>query len=396
MTGDDPSTEKTDSGPQGETPTATQNKTKQLVRVAKWLIAVLVAVGLAWAGKSAVNQWQVENQKRLNQVAEIQIAIEFESDPQARFDLEQQCERLQASVASIGNLRWSRIFLAALLYAAGIFVPGFVLRAALQSLGERPRAKTAIASQLLGHAGKYVPGKAMVIVLRAGGLAIDGVRPVRATISVFMETLLMMAVGAAVACVVIVWLPVPQWMTWSAIGVALLASVPTLPPILKRVAAKVSGIDESSMSGSGQDETGAGDGKTLDQQAVTSSARFFVTGWAWSLVSWLLIGASFTALVSAIPSVMEDGAASTSSLPSLYAVSLAAIAFAMVVGFASLLPGGAGVRELVLTTILSTAVGPAHALLAALAARLMFICVEGVCAGGAWLWLQKQETETKT
>ncbi|NND99335.1 MAG: hypothetical protein HKN47_18605 [Pirellulaceae bacterium] len=341
-----------------------------LLRLAKWMIALAVAVGLVLATRSALDQWQHETDKIQRQIAELDQQIALPDPPTDRDSLIQQRDRLIANIPSLQNLGWDKVALSALLYAIGIFFPGLVLHDAVRSLGARATYGTAIASQLLGHAGKYVPGKAMVIVLRAGGLSVDGVQPIRATISVFMETLLMMGVGATLACIVIFWLPVPTWMTWSALAVAVLASVPTIPPILKRVAARV-----AKMTPSDFDFNDRG----------SSSLGFFLTGWAWSLVSWLFIGASFTAIVLSIPSVT----ASPPSLLVITAVSTAAIALAIVIGFASLLPGGAGVRELVITTILATSIGTAHALLAAIAARIMFIAVEAICAGAAWWWLRR-------
>ncbi len=305
------------------------------VRVAKWLIGLAVAAGLALAIRSAVEQWNAESEKLRQRISELSEQIDATTDQSTRSDLLQQQQNLQSSIPTPANLRWERILLACLLYAVGLVPPGFVLAAAAGSLGERPTMPTAPAAQLLGHAGKYVPGKAMVIVLRAGGLSIDGITIVTATISVFMETLLMMAVGAAVAGVVICWLPVPTWMMGTAAVVAVAASVPTLPPILKRVAAKIAHRNPERRIPS------------------NSSLRFFLVGWAWSLLSWFFIGASFTMLVSAIPTP-----ATLPALAELFAVSTAAIALAMVVGFASLLPGGAGVRELVLTTLLAPRSAP--------------------------------------
>ena len=312
---------------------------KHLVRVAKWVIAGIVAIGLYYAVRSSIDQWNAENSKLRGQIADLDQQIDSQSDPATRRELISERSRLQASIPTLGNLDWALIALATLTYGLALLPPGFVLAAAVRSLGENVRLPTAMASQLLGHAGKYVPGKAMVIVLRAGGLATDGVSVVTSTISVFMETLLMMAVGAAVAGLVICWLPVPTWMIAAAGAVAVTASVPTLPPILKRVAAKVAHRRP----------------QQNPPDRPTSSLKFFVVGWSWSLLGWLLIGVSFTLLVAAIPSPTE--------LPSpilLCAVSTAAIALGMVVGFASLLPGGAGVRELVLTTVLAQAIGTAH------------------------------------
>ncbi|QDT10209.1 lysylphosphatidylglycerol synthase domain-containing protein [Planctomycetes bacterium K23_9] len=353
---------------------------KTLILIAKWLIAILVAIGLTWAASKAVDQWQEQKQIVQTAIAELDQSIEAESDPPRRRDLQQRRDALAASLPSLENLRWIRILLAAVLYAIGIVLPGFVLQQALRSLGDNPRLSTSVAAQLIGHAGKYVPGKAMVIVLRAGALSRDKVSPVRATVAVFMETLLMMAVGATVACFVICWLDVPTWMIGSATGVAVAASVPTIPPIITRIAARFAKTDTSQINS----ETTSGHLAT----------KYFLFGWVFSLASWILIGASFTALVTAIPFVPDlDANVSAVDPPTLlmlYTVSTAAIALAMVVGFGSLLPGGAGVRELVLTTILATAVGVAHALLAAIAARLMFIVVEAICAAIAWYWLRRQ------
>jgi uncharacterized membrane protein YbhN (UPF0104 family) len=354
---------------------STRRVRKHLIRVAKWAIALVVAAGLIYAADSAVDQWNSESEKLRAKISELEQQIGEQADESRRTQLAREKSQLESSIPTVRNLNWAWIALASLTYALALLPPGFVLAAAVRSLGERASLQTAMASQLLGHAGKYVPGKAMVIVLRVGGLSTEGISGVTATISVFMETLLMMAVGAAVACVVILGLPVPSWMMATAAVVAVAASIPTLPPILKRVAAKVAHRNPT--------------GKLPTQ--ATSSVRFFVVGWSWSLLSWLLIGTSFTMLVSAIPSPIP--------LPTpvfLVAVCTAAISLAMVVGFASLLPGGAGVRELVLTTILALAIGTAHALLAAVAARLMFIAVEALSAGLAWIWLRRRAAVSPT
>ena len=245
------------------------------------------------------------------------------------------------------------------------------LRSALETLGESPRLSTCLASQLLGHLGKYVPGKAMVIVLRAGGLARDGVGPLAATISVFMETLLMMSVGAALSCAIIIGLPVPVWITWAAASVAIAASIPTAPPVLRRIVAKVLPREAK--------------GESMEEVDRNRGHRFFLIGWGCGLISWGLIGLSFAVLISSIPTARV-----MPTTPWLVAIATSAIGLAMVIGFASLLPGGAGIRELVLTTLLATSVGTAHAMLSAVSARLLFILVESLVASVAWLWLRRQ------
>ena len=357
---------------------AGSDKKRTLIRIVKLAIVVVVVVGLALAARSAIVQWRTENDKIQSEIIQIDQRLESLAEPSQAEGLRARRQALLRSRPNLSNLDWLRIAIAALLYTIGLLIPGLVLHSALRSLAERPRLSTAIASQLIGHAGKYVPGKAMVIVLRAGGLSVDKVNPVRATISVFMETLLMMGVGAAVAGAVVWCLDIPDWMKWSALGVAAFASVPTLPPILKVVAAKVS---NTTSDPSNEDS---------EKSNSISSLRFYLTGWSWSIFSWAFIGASFTFLVSAIPSATPTVDVISSGFVSLAAVSTAAIALAMVVGFVSLIPGGAGVRELVLTTVLATAISPVQALLGAIAARILFIVVESVCASVAWHWLSRQ------
>ena len=125
--------------------------------------------------------------------------------------------------------------------------------------------------------------------------------------------------------------------------------------------------------------------KTMVDERESSRWRLFFTGWILQLSTWVLIGLSFTLVIVSIPT--------SAPLPSpvqLYAISTAAISLAVVTGFASLLPGGAGVRELVLATVLGIMLSPAHGLLAAILVRLVHLSVEASCAGLSWLWLRSR------
>ncbi len=346
----------------------------RLIRVSKWLIALLVVIGLIFAGRSAVDQWKAEEGKVKAQIAEIETQLKTATDSTSA-DLQAQRNALASSLPSWGSIRWGYCFAAGLLYAIGLLPSGFLLRRALVSLGQAPRVGTVIAAQLMGHVGKYVPGKAMVIVIRAGVLSRDGVKPVQATMSVFLETFLMMAVGGTVAGVVVLWLPVPTWISLMAGAIAVAASLPTFPVVLRFVAKKL-----------------------IKDFADVSDHRIgwglFFAGWAWSSLSWLLIGASFTLLVAAIPGFYQPGADAPLGFAELYLVCTAAISLAVVIGFASLLPGGAGIRELVVTTVLAVSIGATHAILAAIAARILFAVVEGMVALCSWLWLRTSANQS--
>ena len=346
-----------------KTPTPGVGWRLHFIRIAKWMIAVIVVVGLGYAGRSALTQWRQEQRKVQSEIDEIDAQLSRVNNSD-RIELLEQRDAMAASLPSWRTIRWGRCVGAGVLYALGLIPSGFLLRRALVSLGQRPRLMTVIAAQLLGHIGKYVPGKAMVIVIRAGVLARDGVKPVQATMSVFLETFLMMAVGGTVAGIVVLWLPVPRWIAMMAVSISVLASVPTLPPMLRIVAARLTKTD-------------------TEVSDADIGWGLFASGWAWSTLSWLLIGASFTLLVTAIPSVQP-----LPEMMELYLVCTAAISLAVVIGFASLLPGGAGIRELVVTTVLAVALGATHAILAAIAARILFVVVEGCVALSSFLWLK--------
>ena len=86
----------------------------------------------------------------------------------------------------------------------------------------------------IGHLGKYVPGKAMVVILRTGLVYSDRVNRTVAVTSVFIETLTMMAVGAFVAAASLMLTSENSTLMWLALGLMLMSGVPTWPPLFRR------------------------------------------------------------------------------------------------------------------------------------------------------------------
>ncbi|QEG40554.1 hypothetical protein UC8_25690 [Roseimaritima ulvae] len=253
------------------------------------------------------------------------------------------------------QIRWPALALAGCSYALALLPAGiywfFVLRRFAVPVGLWP----AVAAHVQGHLGKYVPGKAMVVVLRVGAIAGPGVRPLPATVAVFIETLTMMATGGALAGIVIAFADVPGWLVALACGLVLSASIPTIPPLFRAVVR----IANSRRAKPGDVPLEAYDGKT------------FAAGWFWMSLTWILIGAAFALIVySLVPTASGDDLLLAS----------AAMALAVVAGFVSLLPGGAGVREWILAAVLAPRIGAAEALTAALLARLLFLAVELLAA----------------
>ena len=204
----------------------------------------------------------------------------------------------------------------------------------------------------------------MVIVLRVGAMSVEQVPPLVATAAVFVETFVVMSVGAAIAGLVAMWLPIPSWVMVTACLFAVCGSLPTLPPVLRWFARKVTKVNLAA-----------------NERRIDFSLVF--RGWLLSTISWLLFGTSLAILISAIPSPQP--------LPNagqLFAIATAAVSLATVLGFASLIPGGAGVRELVLATVLGASLGPSQALLTAIAHRILSIVVEAILAAGSWICLR--------
>lgn len=345
-------------------------------KAAKIVIAIVVVVGLILAARSALDQWNEQRAVALDRVSEIEQAIAAESSEAKRRELAMQLESARESVPDLLRLDWRLVGCAFVCYLLGLIPGGVVLYEAARVLGYRVGLREATSAQIVGHLGKYVPGKAMVVVIRAGRLVGEGVPILAGSIAVFLETLLMMAVGAALAGCLVFFLPVERWIAWVALIGGITATIPTLPPLLKWVVRKA-GMAGSMTSDSAESEPAgietstAVDPRKRALNAISHDWRFFVSAWFWQLIAWGLIGASFACLVESIP-----GAAREYSSLVVYLSATAAIALAMVAGFASLLPGGAGVRELTLAIVLTPVIGTTQALLAAILARLLFIAVE--------------------
>jgi len=363
---------------------------KKLIPAVKLAVFLFVLFGLFRAAVLAIERWDDETSALSAEIVELRQLAASERDPVTAEALVVEAERRASGLPSFGNVRWDRVGWAGLLYAAGLIPPGWVLHRCLVAFKIPCSRRRAIAAQLLGHAGKYIPGKAVVVVLRVGAIlprsnveagAVSESEPKarspfigRATTCVFFETLLMMGVGGAVAGVLLWNSPLPVWVRSLALLMAIGSVIPVSPPVLRRVIEWIAARRERKTDG------------TSSSSRSTSPMTWRLLGWSYlvSLVSWILIGLSFAVLVTAIPSLET-----TPPLPQLVPIATAAIALGMVLGFASLLPGGAGVREYVTLLVLVPVIGQTHALLAVIAARLLFIVVEAILAALASLSLRR-------
>ena len=92
-----------------------------------------------------------------------------------------------------------RLIASGVLYLAGLSCCGRFYERVLQASPTPIGLGPALRAYLVSHLGKYVPGKAMVVVMRAGMSMPYGARGATAAIATFYETLVMMAAGSLLA-----------------------------------------------------------------------------------------------------------------------------------------------------------------------------------------------------
>ena len=264
-----------------------------------------------------------------------------------------------------------------LVSAGAIYLIGLLPAAAywhyvLKVLGQDVRWANTLRAYYIGHLGKYVPGKAMVVILRTGMVRGHRVDTGVAAVSVFFETLTMMAVGAFMAAgILAVRLREERMLFWGSIGLMIVSGLPVLPPIFRRLA-RLAGIGKSNPA------------------AAAALSRLgwdtLLAGWMCMMLVWVLMAASLWATFRAMG--MDIGLIEYA--PEL----IAAVSLSMVAGFLSFIPAGLGVRDLVLVELLvkmfaSGGINDAMATVAGGLLRLIWLVSELIISGILYLWRVK-------
>ncbi len=269
----------------------------------------------------------------------------------------------QRSFGQSGSFSWSELelrwlVLSGVIYFLAMLPMGCYWWYLIGRLGPAPPRYRTLTAYYVGHLGKYVPGKAMVVVLRAGLLQSAGVSAPLLAVSVFIETFTMMSVGAGLATLLIAC-QFAEHRLLLGLGAVLLvlSSLPTWPPFVHwalrrlRVAAW-----------SPETETALRRGYTWRVMAI---------GWLMELAGWSLMAGSLWAVLRALPLQPPLDGPWT-----LWPRLTASVALSLVAGFLSLLPGGLGVRELVLDQLLKQPFGPVVAPLSAILLRFVWLLTE--------------------
>jgi uncharacterized membrane protein YbhN (UPF0104 family) len=285
---------------------------------------------------------------------------------------------LVAAVRQLEVHQWSAdpvwLIACGLLYLAGILPSAIYWHRLLRAADQPIRFGETLRAFYVSQIGKYVPGKAMVVVLRAGMLANPGVDTAVVATSVFVETLTTMAAGSLLAGVCMLIWHLGQLIDTagtyqaylfilSAFGAMLLTGLPIIPAVFKQIVRRL--------------KIGKVDLRAADRLGHLPR-RQMLLGWISLFGCWTLQGLSLWAALVAIGAPVASDAAEISAV-------VATTSLAVVAGFiVAFTPGGLGARELVVAQLLymlSPHLGEANVVVAAIILRLVWLVSELVAAG---------------
>ncbi len=278
------------------------------------------------------------------------------------YTISNAASQLKESEFSLTSIRYEWFLVAVIVYILAMSLSGVFWHKILQGLGQRPELKNSLLAFFTSQLGKYVPGKAMVVILRTDMIRGPEVKTVPAAVSVFVETLTWIFVGSAIASLLLGF----QFRNQVSLGatallLTLAAGVLTWPGIFQWIAKKL--LSKKF-------------GTTLPDFSGLN-IRLMSLGWFLMTVGWALNGLSLWLVLKGLPGVELQ----VSDFP----LTLACVSLATVAGFVSLLPGGLGVRELVIIPLLGTQFGPVAAVVAAVMIRLVWLAAELLTSGIIYL-----------
>lgn len=256
--------------------------------------------------------------------------------------------------------------LAVVLYAIGLCGFGLYFVRVMRSTSTPVGTFAGLRAYLISQLGKYVPGKALVVVMRVGLVTPSGARAAPAAFAALYETLTMMAYGALVAAVGFSFAKTPITTRFAGVEVplvfpAIALMLLFLVVVWGRVFRKLALLARMPFPGIGPDAL------------PRFSYRLQAEGQVLTVFGWIFLGLS---LVSVLRAILPGGIA-----PSSWPVVIASVGFATVAGFVvPVSPGGLGVREFVLWTSLSAVIDRDLAVVASLLLRLAWVVGEVLIA----------------
>jgi hypothetical protein len=241
----------------------------------------------------------------------------------------------------------------------------------------------AFSAYYCGHLGKYVPGKAMALVIRAGMLSRIGVPAAVAGFAATMETLTYMAAGTATAIYLaprlfdassghrahVAFLEQGYWQA-GLLAAAIVGSIAGLA-LLSHLSVRIAGRLKRTLPAAG----------ALDRLLPL---RVYVTGFVAFLAAWWLQGATLGLTLQAVSIEPLDWAG--------WPMWTGAAAVSVVAGFLAVFaPGGLGVREGLLMELLRGSVGAHEAVAAAVLFRAVSLAGEVLASSVLWGYVRVRQ-----
>ena len=261
------------------------------------------------------------------------------------------------------TLAWPLLCIGAAWYAAAMTCFGAYWRQTAQGMGGQLSRLETQRAYFASQLGKYIPGKAWVILIRC--LIVDK-RTTTAPVviaSTFYETLAMMAAGSLMAFVALLSTGKARpIMLALSLGLAACLLPAVLPPVFGRLTIWTAKRFRK--------------GDALPIASVSYAT--WLQGFRYCIPGWVMVGLSLLATASSLGISMMSWEG--------FLTALGSIALAIVGGFAVLIvPGGLGVREWVLMETLGQSIGTGNAVLVAILTRITHVSVELFVAGCLYL-----------
>jgi uncharacterized membrane protein YbhN (UPF0104 family) len=268
------------------------------------------------------------------------------------------------------DLAWrpAWLVLSAGCYLAFLGTSGLFWRRLLRHYGQAPPTRVVLRAYFVGQLGKYVPGKAVALLMRGMMVRDHGVRLGLAILTSFYEVLTTMAAGAMVAAVVFIVQP-PRVLdlsihpAWAGLVLLAICGVPLLPAVVNRIVSRLAKRLQTS---------DAEPVPALDLATLVQGIALIACGWG-------ILGVGVWAgLCSVLPEPPPLTARTWLECTGI-------MGLAYVAGFlAVFMPAGIGAREYVLLSMLAFA-GPGALIAAAvLLMRAAWTIAELIVAALVW------------
>ena len=342
-----------------------------LKRSIRPILILIVLMGIGQSVRLAWRDLAAAQSNAYHQMVGLQQQM-ITASADERLVIEAELAKIEKNLFSVKNIPWKTASWSVVFSILALFPPAIYWWLTLMSFDHSVPFLSTQAIYSAGNLGKYVPGKAMVLIVRSGSMQRWGVPISTSIVSIFIETLTSLAVGGALGAFTLAALKPPTWLLAAAVGATAISIVPTIPPIFRQILVVLTRYRHL---------------RIPKKLATAMSWRLVGSGWLLFMVAWLCMGTSLWILCEAIRQSMDtDTIAITAPVTSLklWWICVAASCLGFVIGFLSMLPGGAGAREVVVTVLLAPSIGYAPALAAAVLYRISSLIAELSVAGVTW------------